>query len=192
MCPTDRTELQLLCSPLHNPTYWLLSRLPYVCFARLRALPRLRSRPSGRRRPASSGGDEGSRGRRGASHALAHRGLRAERLEHLRRGGRDDIQPRELDEHVEHLGAKVHAGEFGEARELSLDCDTREGGMDGDGTTREKTVRLEEAARSEEQGRAVESRSANVTWSSRLGARTFVRGQRGHLARGEGLVRALL
>ena len=67
---------------------------------------------------------------RGASHALAHRGLRAERLEHLRRGGRYDIQSRELEEHVEHLGAKVHAGEFGEARELSLDCDTREEGMD--------------------------------------------------------------
>ena len=53
-----------------------------------------------------------------------------------------DIQSRELEEHVEHLGAKVHAGEFGEARELSLDCDTRE--EDGHGTTREKTVRLEE------------------------------------------------
>ena len=57
----------------------------------------------------------------GAPHARPHRGLHAQRLEHLRGCSRHYVQTRQLDQHLEHLGPEVHTRELGEPRELGFD-----------------------------------------------------------------------
>ena len=115
---------------------------------------------------------------RRAPHARSHGPLHRQRFEHLRGGGGDDVQARELHENVEHLRAKVHARELGEERELLFDCGRGKVGEVGSGVRRDVWLGPTKGGR--DARRACRSRCGKRAWTkSREGSeRTLVRGQR--------------
>ena len=56
-----------------------------------------------------------------ATRGLPHGGLRAQRFQHLRRRGGNDVQPGQLDQNVENLRPELDARELREPGELALD-----------------------------------------------------------------------